>query len=145
MLDWRNFTALRCNTVIEIHNYETCMKKWLIPVAVWSKAWVCTHSLAGIVGLNPTRGMDVCVLWMLCIVMSRFLHRADHLSRGVLPTVICLSVIMKSHYFGGPGPPGSVVPQEEEGLKYLKKWKCTGFSSVTVIIIIENLVTFFSS
>jgi hypothetical protein len=33
-----------------------------IPVAVWSKAWVCGHSLAEIVGLNPARGMDVGLL-----------------------------------------------------------------------------------
>jgi len=33
-----------------------------IPVAAPSKAWVCGHSLAGIVGWNPAGGMDVCVL-----------------------------------------------------------------------------------
>jgi hypothetical protein len=45
-------------------------KKWLfqqpIPVTARSKAWVCRHSLAGIVGSNPTGGMDVCLL--LCFV-----------------------------------------------------------------------------
>ena len=39
-----------------------------IPVAVRSKAWVCGHSLAGIAGSNPAGGMDVCLLWMLCVV-----------------------------------------------------------------------------
>jgi hypothetical protein len=33
-----------------------------IPVAPWSKAWVCSRVLGGIVGSNPTRGMDVCNL-----------------------------------------------------------------------------------
>jgi hypothetical protein len=33
-----------------------------IPVAVRSKAWVCGHSLTGIVSSNPTGGMDVCLL-----------------------------------------------------------------------------------
>jgi hypothetical protein len=33
-----------------------------IPVAARSKAWVCGRSLAGTVGLNPARGMDVCLL-----------------------------------------------------------------------------------
>ena len=33
-----------------------------IPVAARSKAGVCGRSLAGIVGLNPTGGMDVCLL-----------------------------------------------------------------------------------
>jgi hypothetical protein len=32
-----------------------------IPVAAQSKAWVCGLSLAGIVGLNPAGGMDVCL------------------------------------------------------------------------------------
>jgi hypothetical protein len=35
-------------------------------VAVRSKAWVCGRSLTGIVGSNPTGGMDVC----LCCVLS---------------------------------------------------------------------------
>ena len=39
-----------------------------IPVAVRSKAWVCGRSLTGIVGLNPTEGMEVCLLWVLCVV-----------------------------------------------------------------------------
>ena len=33
-----------------------------IPVAVWSKVWVCGTSLTGIVGLNPAGGMDGCLL-----------------------------------------------------------------------------------
>jgi len=33
----------------------------LIPVATQSKAWVCGCSLAGIVGSNPARGMEVCL------------------------------------------------------------------------------------
>ena len=31
-----------------------------IPVAERSKAWVCSRSPAGIAGLNPAGGMDVC-------------------------------------------------------------------------------------
>ena len=37
-----------------------------IPVAERSKARVCGRSLAGIAGLNPVGGMDVCVV--LCVV-----------------------------------------------------------------------------
>ena len=33
-----------------------------VPVATLSKAWVCSHSLAEIVGLNPAGGMDGCLL-----------------------------------------------------------------------------------
>ena len=36
-----------------------------IPVAVRSKAWVCGLSLTGIVGSNPTGGMDVCVVFVV--------------------------------------------------------------------------------
>jgi len=39
-----------------------------IPVAVWSKVRVRGTSLAGIVGLNPAGDMDVCLLWVLCVV-----------------------------------------------------------------------------
>jgi hypothetical protein len=38
------------------------------PVAVRSKAWVCGRSPAGITGSNHTGGMDVCLLWVLCVV-----------------------------------------------------------------------------
>ena len=33
-----------------------------IPVVERSKAWVCSHSPAGIAGSNPAGGMDVCLL-----------------------------------------------------------------------------------
>ena len=39
-----------------------------IPVAARSKAWVYGRSLAGIVGSNPSGGMDVCLFWVLCVV-----------------------------------------------------------------------------
>ena len=39
-------------------------------------------------GGNPKRGQDVFLLWVLCVVRSRTLRRADHSSRGVLPTVM---------------------------------------------------------
>jgi hypothetical protein len=38
------------------------------------------------------------------------MRRADHSSRGVLPTVVCLSVIMKPRQRGGPGPLAAVAP-----------------------------------
>ena len=39
-----------------------------VPVAERSKARVYGRSLAGIAGLNPAGGMDVCLLWVLCVV-----------------------------------------------------------------------------
>jgi len=66
-----------------------------IPVAAWSEAWVCDRSLAGIVGSNSAGGMNVCLLGVLRVVRYRSLRRAYHLSRGVLPIVVCLNVIVK--------------------------------------------------
>jgi hypothetical protein len=40
----------------------------VVPVARLFKARVCGRSLAGIAGSNPTAGMDVCLLWVLCVV-----------------------------------------------------------------------------
>jgi hypothetical protein len=39
-----------------------------VPVTAWSKAWVYGRSLTGIVGSNPAEGMDVSLLWVLCVV-----------------------------------------------------------------------------
>ena len=77
---------------------------------VWVCCCCCCCSLAGIAGSIPVSGMDVCLLWVLCVVKYRFLSRADHLSRGVLPSVVCLSVNAKLRKWGGPGPLGAVVP-----------------------------------
>ena len=37
---------------------------------------------------NPAGRMDVFLLRVLCVVRHRSLQRADHSSRGVLPTVV---------------------------------------------------------
>ena len=67
-----------------------------IKVAARSKARVCGRSLAGIAGSNPAEGIDICLLWVLCVVRYRSLRLADHSSRGVLPSVVCLmSMIAK--------------------------------------------------
>jgi hypothetical protein len=47
--------------------YTSYIRMVPIPVAVRSKAWVYGRSLAGIVGSNPTGGMDVCCE---CCVLS---------------------------------------------------------------------------
>ena len=39
-----------------------------VPVAVRSKAYIFGRSPAEIVGSNPTQGMDICLLWVLCVV-----------------------------------------------------------------------------
>jgi hypothetical protein len=46
--------------------YDTNTKNlWPIPVTKESKARVCGWSLAGIEGLNPVVGMDVCSVYVL--------------------------------------------------------------------------------
>jgi hypothetical protein len=46
----------------------------------------------------------------LCVARYRSQRRADHSPRGVLPSVVCLSVIVKPRQWGGPGPLGVVAP-----------------------------------
>ena len=66
-------------------------------MAARSKAWDCGHSLVGIAGSNPTGGMDVCmsVVSVVCCQAEGSLRRTDQSSRVVLPSVVCLSVIVK--------------------------------------------------
>jgi hypothetical protein len=54
-------------------------------VIAGSKAWVCGRLLAGIMGSNPTEGMDVFLLRVLCVVSLR---RTDHSSSGILQSVV---------------------------------------------------------
>jgi hypothetical protein len=42
-----------------------------IPVAARSKAYVCGRSPVEIVGSNPSGGMDVCPLRVLCVLSGR--------------------------------------------------------------------------
>ena len=55
----------------------------------------CGRSLARIAVTNPALVMDICLLLVLCVVQQRSLRRADHSSRGVLPSVERLCVIVK--------------------------------------------------
>jgi hypothetical protein len=67
-----------------------------IPVAARSKAWFCCRRLAGDCGFEIRR-KHVC-LYLLNVVwyqVGKSLRPADYLSRGVLPCVVCLRVIVK--------------------------------------------------
>jgi hypothetical protein len=63
------------------------------------------RSLAGILGSNSAEGMVFRPLRVLRVVMRRSLRRADHSSRGFLPSVVCLSVISKPQQLGSLEPP----------------------------------------
>jgi hypothetical protein len=97
--------------------YQT--RRQPVPVAARSEAWVCGWYFDGPAGSNTTRGMEVCLLWMLCSVRYRRLRRTDPLSKGVLPSVcvcvsVCLSVSLsvvrrnnnsiRLQWVGGRGP-----------------------------------------
>jgi hypothetical protein len=60
-----------------------------------------------------------------CQVMS--LRRADHSSRGVLPSMVCLSVIVKSRKWGGPSPLGAVATLGDNN-SYYYLFTAIGFS-----------------
>ena len=64
-----------------------------IPLAAFSKGWVCGRWLVGIAGSNRAGGMDICLLWVLGVRYGS-LQRADHSSGGFLPNVVCVSVIV---------------------------------------------------
>jgi len=64
----------------------------VIPVAVRSKVWVYCRSPVWIASSKPAEGMDVCLLRVLCVVGYKSLQRADHSSRGVAHSVVCLSM-----------------------------------------------------
>ena len=59
--------------------------------------------------------MEVCLLWLLCVVRWRSLRWADHSTRGILPTLVCLSVclIYKPQEWGSLGP-SRIVGQKEK-------------------------------
>jgi len=62
------------------------------------------RSLVALEGLNPAGDIDVCLLWVLCVVRQRSLLRAGHSSIGVLPSVVCLMRAIAKPLRGGHDP-----------------------------------------
>jgi hypothetical protein len=72
---------------------------WLVVrvVTTLSKVWVCSRLLDETVGSNPAGSIDVCLVWVWCIVKKWSLRRAGYSSIGVLPSVACaMSAIAKA-------------------------------------------------
>ena len=65
----------------------------LIALAEGSKARFCDRSLAGVADSNPAGVMDVSLVNVMCVVRQRSQRQADHSSRGVLPTVVCITIV----------------------------------------------------
>ena len=62
--DWPNVCSIFCLSLIPTSRDALGP----VPVAARSKASVYGRSPAEIVGSNPTGCMDVCLLWVLCVV-----------------------------------------------------------------------------
>jgi hypothetical protein len=60
--------------------------------------------------------MDVCLLWVLCVVRQRSLRRAGPSSRGVLPSVVCIKSVWSwsLEKWGGLGPQEAVELLEKK-------------------------------
>ena len=99
------------NLIVENHSdyWDVRYQILPVPVAARSKALGCDRSLGGITGFESRRDRCLC-LWVLCIVRWRSLRWAVRSSRGVLPSWVCLSVIVKPRQWGGRGQLGAVVP-----------------------------------
>jgi len=71
-------------------------------MAARSKEWVYDQSLVGNACSNPARGVDICLLCVLCLVTLCFLRRAHQPARGVLPSAGILRVIVKARKMRRP-------------------------------------------
>jgi hypothetical protein len=80
---------------------------------------------SGIVNWNPAGGMDVCLFPVLFVVSQKSLRGADHSSKGVVPSVVCLSVIVKHRKWGGCGPLGAVAPCKIKHLVLIQRYPST--------------------
>ena len=85
------FSAKSLPQKLTLLNYPRCGLSLPIPLATRSKAWACDRLRAGITGSNPARAW-MCLLKAVCCQVEVL---ADHLSRAVLLTAVCLSVIVK--------------------------------------------------
>ena len=68
-------------------------------MAARSKAWVCGRLPAEIVGSNPTGGMDVCLLSVLCVLSGRGI--CDELITRLEESVVVCDLetsIMRRHW-----------------------------------------------
>jgi hypothetical protein len=83
-------------------------------VTARSKEWVCGRSFAGILGSNPTGGIDVSLVSVVSCQVDVSASDWSFIQR-VLTSVICLSVIVKPRTMRQPGPP--------RGCRVIKKIK----------------------
>jgi hypothetical protein len=78
--------------------YKTLERVYIVVWSYWLHCLRRRSVAAWLLGLRvriPAGYMDISILWDLCVAREKFLRRADQSSRGVLPIVACLSVIVK--------------------------------------------------
>jgi len=61
-----------------------------VPVVARSKTWVCGSLLAGIVGSNPARGMDVSVVNVVCCQVAVSATTRTHVERSTSECDVCI-------------------------------------------------------
>jgi len=105
-----------------------------IPVAAGSKAWDCGRWLFGIAGSNHAERIDICLLWVLCVVRQRSLRRADHSSKGVLPSDMCLQCDFETSTMKRPSPTKVVEPWKKITLHDVSAGCLANSVAVTAIL-----------
>jgi hypothetical protein len=88
--------------------HARCQDGILSHLAARSKVCVCGRSHAGFAGSKPAGWMDSLLSAVCCQEEVTY-----HSSRGVLPSMVFLCVIVKPRQCGGPGPVAVVAPRGE--------------------------------
>lgn len=90
---------------ISTENYYLVRNFYLIPLIVWSKAWVCGRSLAGTAASNSAWA------WMsVCCQVEVSATGLSLVRRSPTEYGVCLSMISKPEQHAGPSPLGTVEP-----------------------------------
>jgi hypothetical protein len=92
-----------------------------IPVAARSRVWVCSRSVAGIAGSNPTGGMDVCLL--CCLLSGRGLCDGVITRPEESYRVWCvIKCDREASIMTGPGPVGLLRQREKKPFRQEARW-----------------------
>jgi hypothetical protein len=110
------------NDISKNWNFYTLNFGLPIPLAALPKAWVCGRSLAGIVDSNPTGGMDVCLLWVLCMLSGRCLCDNLITHPGESYWLWCVIVCeLETSWMRRPWPTGGLLRRIKENW-FCVKW-----------------------
>ena len=110
---------------------------WIFNQCSSRVACVCGRSHTGIAGLNPAVGHGcLSVMSVACCPLEVSDH-SNHSSRGVLPIVVCLSVIEESHR-GLPGPIWLPCHEKKNSLSV----NCTGLDRDQYRAVVDGIMNF---